>query len=78
MRRPIMESSANWYSRVRRSSAVISVAVGRGAHFDGPSSGHTGRTCWASTGAADTKVASRTVATARKYLSEFAIMMKSG
>src|SRR6185503_623367 len=38
-----MESSANWYRRVRMSSAVMSLVVGRGAHFRGPSSGQTGR-----------------------------------
>ena len=36
-----MESSANWYSRVRRSLAVMSEVVGRGAHVRGPSSGQT-------------------------------------
>ena len=42
MRRPIIESSANAYKRVRRSLAVIAATVGRGAHTAGPSSGQTG------------------------------------
>src|SRR5205823_6605160 len=44
MRRPCIESSANWYNRVRRSFAVIAETVGRGAHRYGPSSGQAGFT----------------------------------
>src|SRR5690242_6799779 len=41
MRRPCIESSEIWYRRVRRSFAVMSAVVGRGAQVAGPSSGQT-------------------------------------